>query len=280
MKIGTLDITNCKIGSTQVNEVRIGSTLVWQFSSVDPDAQAFITAAGITNPTQQTAINTLVVSLKANGLWTKMKALYPFIGGNATSHKFNLKDPRDLDAAFRLSFLGGWTHSSTGAKPNGTNGYANTFFMPSVQQSVNSNGLGVYTTLNTIGGDPVIMGAYTSPTQASSLVISSTSMGGRLNATIFSASISGGEGSFDIQRTGPTITKLYKNGALLNTGNIGGTLPNYNVYLGCLNLIGSFYGPVNSEFRLAYLSEGLTDTDISNLRNSVQAYETTLGRQV
>lgn len=33
MKIGSLDITNCKIGGTQVNEVRIGSTLVWQFNS-------------------------------------------------------------------------------------------------------------------------------------------------------------------------------------------------------------------------------------------------------
>ena len=34
-------------------------------SSFDPDAQAFITAAGITDNTQQTAINTLVVGLKA-----------------------------------------------------------------------------------------------------------------------------------------------------------------------------------------------------------------------
>jgi hypothetical protein len=32
--------------------------------SVDPDAQAFITAASITNPTQQSAVNTLVVDLK------------------------------------------------------------------------------------------------------------------------------------------------------------------------------------------------------------------------
>ena len=31
---------------------------------VDPDAQAFITAAAITDPTQQAAINTLVVDLK------------------------------------------------------------------------------------------------------------------------------------------------------------------------------------------------------------------------
>lgn len=33
-----------------------------------------------------------------------MTAVYPFIGGTASTHKFNLKDPRDLDVAFRLTF--------------------------------------------------------------------------------------------------------------------------------------------------------------------------------
>ena len=67
---------------------------------IDADATTFITAAGITNLIQASAINTLVNDLKTYGLWTKMKAIYPFVGGSATSHKFNLKDPRDLDAAF------------------------------------------------------------------------------------------------------------------------------------------------------------------------------------
>jgi len=91
--------------------------------TTDADAQAFITAAAITDATQQAAIDTLVKGMKADGIWTKMKAIYPFVGGTATTHKWNLKDPRDLDAAFRLVFNGGWTHSSTGATPNGTNGF-------------------------------------------------------------------------------------------------------------------------------------------------------------
>ena len=95
--------------------------------SVDPDAQAFITAASITDPTQQSAINQLVVDLKGYGVWTKMKALYPFVGGTAAQHKWNLKDPRDLDAAFRLTFTNAWTHASTGMTPNGTSAFANTF---------------------------------------------------------------------------------------------------------------------------------------------------------
>ena len=103
--------------------------------AVDPDAQAFITAASITDPTQQSAINQLVVDLKGYGVWTKMKALYPFCGSTASQHKWNLKDPRDLDAAFRLVFNGGWTHSVNGALPNGTNAFANTYFNPIAQSS-------------------------------------------------------------------------------------------------------------------------------------------------
>jgi hypothetical protein len=95
--------------------------------TTDADAQAFITAAAITDATQQTAINNLVVGLKADGLWTGITAIYPFVGGTATTHKWNLKDPRDLDVAYRLSFNGGWTHNSNGITGNGVNTYAETF---------------------------------------------------------------------------------------------------------------------------------------------------------
>ena len=97
----------------------------------DTDAQAFITAAGLTSDLQKGAINQLVLDFKAAGTWGLMLAIYPFIGGSAVTHKWNLKDPQDTDAAFRLTFGGGWTHSSTGAYANGTNAYANTYINPS-----------------------------------------------------------------------------------------------------------------------------------------------------
>jgi len=52
------------------------------------------------------------------------------VGGTANSHKFNLKNPVDSNAAFRLNFVGPWVHSSTGAKPNGLSTYADTFYIP------------------------------------------------------------------------------------------------------------------------------------------------------
>ncbi len=95
-------------------------------SGYDTDAEAFITSASLTDVTQKAAVNTLVNDLKRFGLWTKIKAFYPFVGGNATSHKFNLKDPRDSNDAYRLTFSGGWTHSSMGIKGNNSNTVANT----------------------------------------------------------------------------------------------------------------------------------------------------------
>jgi hypothetical protein len=96
-------------------------------SGFDADAQAFLTAAAITDDTQKSAVNTLVRDLKRFGLWTKIKAFYPFVGGTAASHKLNLIDPRDTDTAYRLTFSGGWTHTSMGAQCNGTNATSNTY---------------------------------------------------------------------------------------------------------------------------------------------------------
>ncbi len=67
----------------------------------------------------------------------KVQQSYPIVGGTASSHKYNLKDPRDLDAAFRLTFASGWTHSSTGMTPLNT--FANTFFNPNSGFSTNDN---------------------------------------------------------------------------------------------------------------------------------------------
>jgi hypothetical protein len=73
-----------------------------------------------------------------------MKALYPFVGGTAETHKFNLINPLDTNAAFRLAFNGGWTHDSNGVTPNGTNGYANTFLIPYQVLNQNSTHLSIF----------------------------------------------------------------------------------------------------------------------------------------
>jgi hypothetical protein len=114
------------------------------YSESDTDSAAFITAAGLTNSTHISAVRRLVSALKYEGLWTKLKAVYPFVGGTATSHRFNLKDPRAVAAAFYLDFNGGWTHDSTGALPSGTNGWANTNLVMSSILTPYNAAMGVY----------------------------------------------------------------------------------------------------------------------------------------
>jgi hypothetical protein len=248
---------------------------------VDPDAQAFITAAAITNPTQQAAINTLVVDLKGYSIWSKMKALYPFVGGTASQHKFNLKDPRDLDAAFRLVFNGGWTHSSNGATPNGTNGYADTFFVPSTNLTTSSAHFSKYNRTNDLAGnklDGVVSGGADflqhNFTGANALI-------GQIGALI-TYTQTDTRGLFTVTRTATNLSKVFKNTTQqgsTNTSTIT-ALPSLSVYIGARNDsgVGAFYNSYQCAF--ASIGDGLTDTDISNLRTAVQAFQTALNRNV
>lgn len=265
------------------NSMFLGSTLLsgGGGSSFDPDAQAFITAASITNPTQQAAINTLVVDLKGYSVWTKMQAVYPFVGGTASTHKFNLKNPLDTDAAFRGIFVGGWTHSNLGAIPNGVNAYMDTKFKPNLG-TLNSNALGYYIrTVNTsTTSDPINMGAFDSVTAASLLRNTASAVTGRLNGNFVNGSITGGTGLFSISKTSSTTTNVYKNSTSVGSGNSGGTLSANNVFIGDLNVSGFPYSAVNSQFAFAYMCDGLSGTEITNLYTAVQAFQTALSRNI
>jgi hypothetical protein len=256
---------------------------------IDSDAQAFITAAAITDPVQINAINTLVEGMKTDGLWTKMKAIYPFVGGTASTHKWNLKDPRDLDAAFRLVFNGGWTHSSTGATPNGTNGFADTKLVPSSVLTNNnlhlsfysrtqntslnsadvassnagySNQYGIYLYYNALNEKVFVAGSY--PTHSA-----------RINNTDTLGLMIG-------SRTSTTSAKLFMDGSLLNTNNIlyTGGLSASSLYLSAQNNGGTTVEYSTKQAAFSSIGDGLTDTEAANLYTRVQAYQTALSRQV
>jgi hypothetical protein len=254
--------------------------------SFDPDAQAFITAAGITDPTQQAAINTLVVDLKGYNVWTKMKALYPFVGGTASAHKFNLKDPRDLDAAFRLVFNGGWTHSSTGATPNGTNAWANTFvdLLNNTQQ--NSTSYGVYSRTNSNGTEVEIGAEGGSPAVGSNIFIRFSGITyARVNSTQSWVTFSDTDSrAFYISnRTASNVINAWKNNVKQTTGTTPSSLIAVNVTyaLGANNNSNNtrtYYSTKEQAF--AFIGDGLTDTEAANLYTAVQAFQLALARNI
>jgi hypothetical protein len=249
-------------------------------AAVDPDAQAFITAASITDPTQQGAINTLVVDLKAYSIWTKFKAIYPIVGGSASSHKWNLKDPRDLDAAFRLTFATGWTHSSTGMTPNGTSAFANTFLNTSTQLNVNSHSFGMYSRTNNTTGSQTIGSFDNTPRFLQNNLASGNFVSG-LVSSIISYTANPSTSLLMLTRTSSTLSKAFRAGVLLGQETVAmGTLPTFNFYLGARNDAGSAALYSVHQCAFAFIGDGLTDTDSANLYTAVQAYQTTLSRQV
>ena len=251
----------------------------------DADAQAFITAAGITDLTQKNAINQLVLDLKGYSIWTKMKALYPFVGGTATTHKYNLKNPLDTDAAFRLVFSGGWTHSSTGALPNGTNAYANTFFLPNTFYTVNFPHLSVYCRTDTAAGAKQEIGSNNdfSLNREASLIVKFT---GNVSYPIFgglnypSYSNLNSQGFYIANKQNSANVELFKNNSkVLNSAQLYGSssLP---VFIGARNNNGLTDRYTDRQLAFSSVGDGLTDTDSSNFYTAVQAFQVSLSRNI
>jgi hypothetical protein len=241
------------------------------------DAQAFIIAAGITDPTQKSAIITLVTNLKAYGIWTKMKAIYPIVGGTASSHKFNLKDPRDLDVAFRLTFSSGWTHSSTGMLP--TSAYANTNLNVSTNLTQNSTHLSVYIRTNNSSNTPAIA--------ASRLLSPALNLFPNFLGSSYFRVNSGADGGFSTgasnlglwiaNRISSAETRNYRNTTRYVNTTVSTGLINANVWLANSPDYNDYY--IN-QYAFASIGDGLTDTEAANFYTAVQAFQTTLSRQV
>ena len=253
---------------------------------IDPDAQAFITAAAITDPTQQAAINTLVVDLKGYSIWSKMKALYPFVGGTASQHKFNLKDPRDLDAAFRLVFSGGWTHSSTGALPNGTNAFADTKLGLINNTTLNSTSFGVYSRTNSNGTEVEIGAEGSAPASGSNIFIRFSGVTyARVNSlqAWITFSDTDSRGFYISNRTAFNVVNTWRNNVKKATGTTLSLLPigNTSYTLGANNNANNtrtYYSTKEQAF--AFIGDGLTDTEAANFYTAVQAFQTTIGRSI
>jgi len=258
--------------------------------SIDPIAQAFFTAAGITGATEQSAINTLVTSLKSNNLWSKMYVIYPFVGGTSSSTSYNLVDT----TKYQITWNGGITFASTGVLSNGTSGYGNTGWNPKVFNSgttiTTSLSVSAYSRTNSTNdgeefgvanGQPAIQ-MLAKRTNGNAILDNYNSLAGRING-----SVTNSQGLFTSSRTAQNVMVGYRNSTQFgatattnaNTADITTSL-NYNLYLLAQNNAGSTASYSTREVAWFHIGAGLTSGEVSTLYTIVQAYQTTLGRNV
>jgi hypothetical protein len=252
----------------------------------DVDAQAFITAANITNGIQKIAIYRLVADLKGYSIWTKMKALYPVVGGTSAAHAVNLKTP----GTYNLTFTGGWIHASTGMTPNGSSDYANTFLTFDTL-GLNNQHISYYSRTNTLNQTSFDMGSSDGSSVASGITLSySGGLGvlsriGQAFTTIYTPTKTD---VFQIVSANSTnVSRVFENGIYKgqNTGTRS-TLGIRYYYIGAVNQTASnvnngtpnFYSTRQCAF--ASIGDGLTDTEAANFYTAVQRYQITLNRQV
>ena len=268
------------------NKSELSNTVNVSTNTLDYDTYNYINASG--NQAYETAIVNLFTDLKSQGLYTKIQAFYPFLGTTAAQHKWNAKNPLDTNAAFRLQFFGGGTHSNLGYQCNGTNAYANTFLVPSLVQNVNSNGLTVAVGTNNgvVGSFSVEIGCSVSLTSASFMsvkllnttynrVLALNTDTGRLNQS----GINEARGIFSGVRQSSSINKLFRNNSSLTNGTSGGTLPNTNIFIGCYNTNGTPAGYSNQRIQFVAIHEGLTDAEVVALHTIIDNFESAIGRK-
>jgi hypothetical protein len=248
-----------------------------QIASFDADALAFFnrvtTAGGTLSATEKSAVNTLVLDLKANSLWTPMKAIYPMVGASAAACAQNLKS-----SSFTGSFSSGWTFASTGVTPNGTSAFMNTGYNVNTEGSLNSAHISAYIRNNVATGSQI--GAYTGGS-FHHLYARYTDTKAYIGVNALEASLSStnSTGFWIGSRIISTVQKLYRNNTIfINATSVSTSKPNLNIYVGASN--GSLVDYSSTQNAFASIGDGLTDTQASNFYTAVQAFQTTLSRQV
>lgn len=274
------------LGNQRVGLASLGSTPVTNIvqSQID-EVERFVAVTGITG-SAVTAVDTLVTSLKAENLWDTFDAIYPMVGANANAHKYNLKNPQDTDAAFRLNFVGGWTHNSSGARGNGTNAYADTFYNLTTMATNSNSSISYFSFTSSSFADMSEIGAQDIASPSNEVFIQ---VAYNNEITYYSWTgddpkifLSGqnSQGFFIQNVQTATTVDGWKNGTrvITNGASFNRTLPNINLYLGAANFFGSAGRFSNRGCSFATLGNTIPSGKEATFSTIVNTFQSNLGR--
>ena len=251
--------------------------------ALDPDAEIAIAAVEATGATltgaQKDAANAFIVTLKGYSIWTKIQALYLFMGGTAAAHAINWKNPGTYD----ITWYNSPTHSANGVQFGGT-AYGDTGV-----GSVNAESAGHFgyvNSLNTvdtafpivaaqsdsflldavlsIGADNLVLSMFGAQSARSGDTMPNRSIGfifgGRSDGTTLNQRISATPYSY-------------------TTSASGSTSPNLNLFIGAYNYEGSAAVHGNGRLAMAGVSDTVLDaSELAFFDTAATTLQTALSR--
>jgi hypothetical protein len=256
----------------------------------DPDGAAYIaayeSASGSFTDAEKGYINTLVAGLKADGLWSKLNAFYPMLGTSADMQKWNLIDPQNTDAAFRLTFTGSPTYAMTGITFNGTTQFANTNLAPASVLMQDDTHIGAVSR-NTVNAGIQMYVANNTVTAILGLIM-------RLAGTGYSDHYNNGTnrvaiaqadsiGHYIASRTTSIVHKYFKGGSQIGATNTNASvsfagLAALTMYIGARNANGTANSFCANELNCVHIGSGLSDADVSALTSRVATFNSNFSR--
>jgi hypothetical protein len=284
--VGTVD----RFGNTLLtNSVSANTTLNWQtydYADFFLSKETDWSTSGYTDAQARTAITNLVDGLITDGIWDKLYCFFPFVGGTAAKHKWNLKNPTTFEQDI-LYFVGSPTHNELGVVMNGSSNVAYINANPRQFKTGYEFNFGCYSQGGTSTANTVDIGYYAALNSGIHLSIKYSTSNHRCG--IFSAqavAYSGADTSFFIVNRLGSAYKSIRNttnlisvsttadgqpalpntlpltlGAAINSGLSGYTLHAARTYSGY------------------WFGQGLTDTQLGNFNTRVQAFNLALNRQ-
>lgn len=250
----------------------------------DSDAIAFIAAAAITGTTQKNAITSLVADLKGTGsttnssdVWAKMYAFYPMCPIDATTFtltacKWNLVNPLDTDAAFRMTWVNSPAVSYEGVKGDGSSSYGDTNFVESAHMTAGNNGM-TRDNFDSPGGNSQIFAGADYPTLSFRRISISYSANVGLSHT-------GASDICTISRLTSTDFTVYKDGVSVATSSTNSSNQAGRPMFICAASDGSGSPiiPLAVGNKTFSIHDGLTANEALDLKDALTNYDTALGR--
>jgi hypothetical protein len=224
------------------------------------------------------------------GASDRLDVIYLWHLGSAAATKFNVLRPLDTDAAFRLSYSGGWTYDANGAKANGTNGYADTHYDWrdfGVSPYLGAHGTYVRALSTVNGGHGIFYNPDGANFEVALQVAYNQRLGlGRFTDYVPQYSAALNKRFFFITRRGNTDLEKYVEGASIYTGTeiVNDDGPDGEFLFGAIRVTGigaAIQDYCDEEISVSVFSHvGYTDTQADNLNTAIENYAAAVGFNV